>query len=44
MNPNKYKGEDIQPFTKKEARLIWEKDKEKINACKQNGYEVMIVW
>ena len=45
-NPQKYKEDDNpHPFRKNlTAKMIWDKDKEKIELAKFNGFDVLIVW
>lgn len=47
-NPNKYSENDYpHPFYKENgptAKQIWERDEQKINIAKQEGFEVLVVW
>lgn len=45
-NPSKYGENDTpHPFRKnKTSKDIWDKDREKVDLAKMNGYDVMIVW
>lgn len=45
-NPKKYLAEDYpHPFRKGlTAKEIWDKDSEKINIAKENGFEVLTIW
>lgn len=45
-NPNKYKSNDVVFFKFGEviAQEIWDKDKKKIDAAKNKGHNVIIIW
>lgn len=45
-NPKKYASDDNpHPFRKKiTAQEIWDKDKNKIDIAKENGFDVLVIW
>ena len=45
-NPNIYKGNDTLkfPFKSVKAKVIWGRDKSKIDIARSLGYEIIIIW
>lgn len=44
MNPSQYKSTDVQKISGKTAKQIWDKDKRKIEAAKQNNFNILVIW
>jgi very-short-patch-repair endonuclease len=43
-NPSKYDRDYINPFTKRNSLLVWERDERKISELSEQGYLVIVIW
>jgi very-short-patch-repair endonuclease len=43
-DPELYKENDIMPVSRKTAKEIWEKDKNKIDLAREKGFSVVTIW